>query len=266
MKNTTILLAVACIAFGRTFTVQNSCSFTIWPAIFTDLNAGSPALSTKTGWEAPAGSKVSFIVPDDWKSGRIWARTGCDFSTKTGIDSCVTGGCQGGLQCDANVVAHPPVTYAEFTLNANGQDHYDVSLVGGFNLPIRISNTGGCGYAECTVNLNQDCPDALKGPVDANGTVAACKSACLADLGGPPMNSPNCCTGRFALPVKCPPSGVEYYSYFKNACPNSYVYAYDESSGTALWTCPSSKKADYTVTFCPFEVQHKHPRPHDQEL
>lgn len=27
--------------------------------------------------------------------------------------------------------------------------------------------------------------------------------------------------------------------------------AYDESSGTALWTCPTNLKADYTVTFCP---------------
>ena len=32
-------------------------------------------------------------------------------------------------------------------------------------------------------------------------------------------------------------------------CPNSYAYAYDESSGTALWTC--DKAADYTITFCP---------------
>ena len=34
-------------------------------------------------------------------------------------------------------------------------------------------------------------------------------------------------------------------------CPNSYVYAYDESSGTALWTCDSGLAADYTITFCP---------------
>lgn len=34
-------------------------------------------------------------------------------------------------------------------------------------------------------------------------------------------------------------------------CPNSYAYAYDESSGTALWICDASKGADYTITFCP---------------
>ncbi|KIY66855.1 hypothetical protein CYLTODRAFT_354310 [Cylindrobasidium torrendii FP15055 ss-10] len=36
----------------------------------------------------------------------------------------------------------------------------------------------------------------------------------------------------------------------EDACPNSYAYAYDESSGTALWTCPTANKADYTITFC----------------
>jgi hypothetical protein len=57
-----------------------------------------------------------------------------------------------------------------------------VSLVDGFNLPVRISNTGGCGVAECTVNLNKDCPEALRGPVDANGSVAACKVTILSNL------------------------------------------------------------------------------------
>lgn len=45
--------------------------------------------------------------------------------------------------------------------------------------------------------------------------------------------------------------GVAFYDYFKGNCPNSYVYAFDESSGTALWTCDSGLKADYTLTFCP---------------
>ncbi len=34
-------------------------------------------------------------------------------------------------------------------------------------------------------------------------------------------------------------------------CPNSYAYAFDESSGTALWTCDAASAADYTITFCP---------------
>ena len=93
-------------------------------------------------------------------------------------------------------------------------------------------------------------------------------------------DSANCCSGSHNTPDTCPPSGellninsfykalnfvcfysnagVSFYSYFKSNCPNAYAYAYDESSGTALWTCDSTKKADYTLTFCPwsfFRVQ-----------
>lgn len=41
---------------------------------------------------------------------------------------------------------------------------------------------------------------------------------------------------------------VQFYDYFKKNCPTSYAYAYDESSGTALYTCDANLKADYTVT------------------
>jgi hypothetical protein len=106
-------------------------------------------------------------------------------------------------------------------------------------------------------------PDALKGPFDSSGFPVGCKSACLVDSN--PGDSPSCCSGSHNTPATCPPSGVPFYSYFssflssvntddkltigstENNCPNSYVYAYDESSGSALWTCPSNKKADYTL-------------------
>jgi hypothetical protein len=64
-------------------------------------------------------------------------------------------------------------------------------------------------------------------------------------------NSPNCCSGQFDTPETCPPSGVAFYSYFKDNCPNAYAYAFDEGSNTALWTCDSGLAADYTLTFCP---------------
>ena len=89
----------------------------------------------------------------------------------------------------------------------------------------------------------------MKGPFDSSGFPVGCKSDCLVDPN--PGNSPSCCSGSHNTPATCPPSGVPNYNYFKSKCPNSYVYAYDESSGTALWTCPTSKKANYTVTFCP---------------
>ena len=85
-------------------------------------------------------------------------------------------------------------------------------------------------------------------------------------------NNPNCCTGTHNTAATCPSSGVQYYSYFsasplfffrsyplnmhacpltENSCKDSYVFAYDEPSGTALWTCDGNKAADYTITFCP---------------
>jgi hypothetical protein len=87
-------------------------------------------------WESPPYTSAQFSVPDNWKSGRIWVRIfsflpnsitarawlhslpdfcertharfflvvfqgrrDCNFST-AGVNSCLDGGCNGGLQCD----------------------------------------------------------------------------------------------------------------------------------------------------------------------
>lgn len=235
---------------ARTFTVTNSCSYTIWPAIFTDLNVGQAVPNHATGWEAPAGSSVSFDVPGNWTAGRIWGRTGCDFS-KQGPLSCVTGGCNGGLLCDPHTgTGVPPVTVAEWTLAANqgGEDNYDLSVVDGFSVPMLVTPTGGCKAPVCAANLNTNCPQelALAGP---DGKTVGCKSACLIETDEQKKDSPNCCTGSHNVAATCPSSGVSHYSYFKDACPTTYAYAYDDN--TSLWTCPGATQADYTVTFCP---------------
>lgn len=59
-------------AIGRTFTIRNACPFTIWPALFTDLNVAQNVPAFATGWEAGAFTQVNFTVPDNWKAGRIW--------------------------------------------------------------------------------------------------------------------------------------------------------------------------------------------------
>ncbi|KAL5520920.1 hypothetical protein ACEPAF_2923 [Sanghuangporus sanghuang] len=253
LTTSTAILAVAIGVSARTFTVVNNCAFTIWPAIFTDLNVGTAVPDQPTGWEQAASQSVSFTVPDDWKAGRIWGRRDCDFSVDPGPNSCVVGGCNGGLECDANTgTGVPPASVAEWTLSADGnQDWYDVSLVDGYDLPMSITNNVGCSVADCSADLNPDCPAELIGPYNDDGEPVGCKSACYANLDGNQANSPNCCSGQYSTPETCPSSGVQYYDYFKSRCPNSYVYAYDESSGTALWTCDSGLSADYTLTFCP---------------
>ncbi|KII96153.1 hypothetical protein PLICRDRAFT_49044 [Plicaturopsis crispa FD-325 SS-3] len=248
----TLAVLASVAAADRTITVTNKCSYTVWPGLFTDPNAGTVFPTQTTGWEAAPGSSISFTVGDGWTAGRIWGRRDCDFSTNPGPNSCVTGGCNGGLVCDKNTgTGVPPATVAEFTLNGDGnQDFYDVSLVDGFNIPLAITNDKDCSVASCPVDLNADCPEELAGPSGPSGN-EGCKSACLANVDGTPSDSANCCTGSHSTAATCPNSTVTDYSFFKSNCPDSYAYAYDESSGTALWRCDSSKEIDYTVTFCP---------------
>ncbi|KAG9087063.1 hypothetical protein FRC06_002752, partial [Ceratobasidium sp. 370] len=140
----------------------------------------------------------------------------------------------------------PPATLAEFTLSPTDDafDYYDVSLVDGFNLPVKIQPTGGCPVADCPVDLVAQCPYQLGGPNQPYVGTIGCMSPCQANVDGNQANSPNCCSGSFSTPETCPSSGVAYYSYFKGNCPNSWVYAFDEASGTALWTCAGSNKAN----------------------
>lgn len=239
------------IVAARNFTVTNACPFTVWPAIFTDPTKGSAFPVVENGWEAPSGSSRSFAVPDNWAAGRIWGRRACDFSSTQGPQSCLTGGCEGGLVCTQR--GAPPATVAEWTLSPtdDAQDYYDVSLVDGANLPLRITNNKDCAVAECPIDLAATCPDPLKGPYDSTGLPIGCKTSCLANLDGNTGNSSNCCSGSFGSPETCPSSGVAFYDFFKGNCPNSWAYTFDESSGNALKTCSGANKADYILTFCP---------------
>lgn len=247
IKSTGSLALLALLALGgqlgetRRMTVYNNCPFTIWPAIFTQDSAkGKPdGVAANGGWELGSYQVSHFNVPDNWEAGRIWARQACDFK-KPDVESCYTGSCIGGLNCKFPGV--PPATLAEFTLNQAGVDHYDVSLVDGLNLPMKIS-APNCPTAGCFVDLNPQCPDPLR-VRNSDGYTVACHSACK-KLGG----EHNCCSGSKSTPANCPKSGVQYYDYFKSRCPATYVYAYDESSGTALFTCGGGPT--YTVTFCP---------------
>ncbi|KAJ7438160.1 thaumatin, partial [Mycena latifolia] len=244
------LTLISSVAAQRSITVSNACPFTIWPAFFTS-SGGRP--SQTTGWVAPPLTNVSFTIPNDW-NGRIWGRRNCDFTTNPGANSCLDGGCNGGLVCDVNTgTGIAPATLAEFFLPGDGlTDFYDVSLVDGFNLPMRIDNNAGCAVTSCPVDLGPNCPSDQKGPFDASGAPVGCKSACTVDiLAGNADNSPNCCTGTHGTPATCPPTGVRNYAYFKSSCPNAYAYVYDDAGESPLESCASSKKAAYTITFCP---------------
>lgn len=182
-------------------------------------------------------------TPVPWK-GRFWGRTGCS-TAADGKFTCATAECSSGqVTCNGNG-AIPPATLVEINIAANGgQDFYDVSLVDGFNLPMSVAPQGGnapgdCKSSSCPANVNAVCPAELQ-VKGSDGSVIACKSACLA------FNQPQyCCTPPNETPEKCPPT--DYSKIFKDQCPQAYSYAYDDLTGT--FTC--SGGPNYAITFCP---------------
>lgn len=205
----------------------NDCKETIWPAIIPGENFGGGGFVLKTG------QSIVFTAPVGW-SGRIWGRTGCNFD-KNGNGTCQTGRCGSSLHCRAS--GETPATLAEFTLAA--LDFYDVSLVDGFNLPISVTpmkGKGNCSIAGCDGDLRPNCPKELA--YRADGRTVGCRSAC--DV----FNTDEyCCRGNFGNAATCLPT---YYSKkFKEVCPASYSYAYDDP--TSIFTCSGT---DYIITFC----------------
>ncbi|KAK9056072.1 hypothetical protein SSX86_027159 [Deinandra increscens subsp. villosa] len=215
------------------FTLQNRCQTTIWPAI--QPNGGQPVLM-QGGLELRPQESKNVTTPERW-AGRFWARTGCTFDVN-GAGTCTTGDCGSGLHC-RGAGGEPPASLAEFTLDSP-LDYYDVSLVDGYNMPISIfpyDNASVCSSVRCDADLNLHCPANLIVRGESGETVA-CKSACTA------YHSPEyCCTGQFQNPDTCHPS--EYSQYFKQGCPTSYSYAFDDQTST--FTC---RNADYLIIFC----------------
>ncbi|KAK9054353.1 hypothetical protein SSX86_025431 [Deinandra increscens subsp. villosa] len=221
------------------FTLQNSCSYTVWPGTLSGNNGN---VLGDGGFSLPPGGSVNFPATPGW-SGRFWARTGCTFD-EFGNGRCVTGDCGSTLTCAGG--GAPPVSLAEFTIaggitGTSDKDFYDVSLVDGYNVGIGIKPAGGagdCQYAGCVADLNVNCPPELR-VVDGNGAVVACRSACDAF-----KEARFCCTEDHGKPETCGPT--DFSVIFKAACPSAYSYAYDDASST--FTCSGS---DYLITFCP---------------
>ncbi|KAK6943897.1 Thaumatin family, partial [Dillenia turbinata] len=161
--------------YAVTFTVKNNCPYTVWPGTLT---SSGPALHD-TGFELASQGTQTLHVQASW-SGRLWGRTGCS-TDQSGKFTCATADCASGqIPCNG-AGAIPPATLMEITLNGHGGlDFYDISLVDGFNVPISMTPSNpGCSVTSCPANVNAACPPelAIKG---ADGSVIACKSACLA--------------------------------------------------------------------------------------
>ncbi|XP_057738037.1 pathogenesis-related thaumatin-like protein 3.5 [Arachis stenosperma] len=233
LKLTFIFLVIASApelgGSSKSVTIVNYCKETVWPGITPSENFSGDGFTLKPGQSAV------YTAPAGW-SGRIWARTGCDFD-KNGNGDCQTGGCGGNINCTGP--GTPPSTIAEFTLGDGKPDFYDVSLVDGFNLPIAVkavNGSGNCSTAGCDGDLRNNCPSQLT--VKKNDKVIACRSAC--DV----FNTDEyCCRGIYEDPAMC--SSSNYSKIFKQVCPVAYSFARDDP--TSVMTCTG---ADFIVTFC----------------
>jgi hypothetical protein len=210
----------------RRLILENRCPYAVWADALpkTTLPNGVPL-------EVLPDQAFSVGWPNGW-SGRVWGKKGCVAANG------------GALTC-ANTGAN---SLAEFTLTKTpdaGLDYYDVSLVDGFNIPIGIVNVGhptdqsriyNCGSPICAKDLLAGCPAPLQ-ETGANADVVSCHNDSCKVLGNSVMTSPYCMYPN------------QYTQYFKNACPTSYSYPYDDPTST--FTCKSGQ--DYQVVFCPTE-------------
>ncbi|KAG5386952.1 hypothetical protein IGI04_038422 [Brassica rapa subsp. trilocularis] len=82
------------VVSGTVFTIQNSCSFPVWPGILTG-NGG--AQLNDGGFTLNPEASVAVTAPAGW-SGRIWGRTGCNFDgSGAGRCDCQNIGCVADL-------------------------------------------------------------------------------------------------------------------------------------------------------------------------
>ncbi|KAG5868718.1 Thaumatin-like protein 1a [Gonioctena quinquepunctata] len=115
-------------------------------------------MTNEDSFTLPSGQMASVILEHTW-SGKIFARS----------DDCQVKKC------------NTPYTVAELSFDRPGEgDRYRVSIMDGFNIPIKIQPTGKenfCKPATCNTNIIKHCPQShqLRDEEDKT-TVVACRS------------------------------------------------------------------------------------------
>ncbi|KAF3581981.1 hypothetical protein DY000_02034715 [Brassica cretica] len=227
---------------SRSFTIENRCEYTIWPATATYSYEG---LIDTTGFMLEKGDTRIINATSSWV-GNLWGRTECSINS-TGQFSCITGDCESGnIECSS--AGTPTATLAEFNLAYDGgDDYYDVNVMNGYNLPLLVTpENGKCKSIGCVVDIKKTCPKELwinKTDVRSNDP-SACKTSCQKN------QSREICCVRPYLAEGVPPQQCKrtiYSQTFNRACPGAYSYAYDTNSST--FTCPYS--SNFIIQFCP---------------
>ncbi|KAH0887375.1 hypothetical protein HID58_063471 [Brassica napus] len=224
---------------SRSFTIENKCDFTIWPATYNYQGSVDT-----TGFILEKGEKRTINTTSSWK-GYLWGRTLCSRDSSAGYFSCITGDCDSGnIECSKEAV--PPATLAEFNLVSDGgNDYYDVSVINGYNLPVLVTPENGlCKSIGCDIDIKKTCPTELWMPDIKSNDPYACRTSCQKN-----QTRELCCVGHYQE-VGIPPQECKrtiYSETFNRTCPGAYSYAYDSNSST--FTCPYS--SNFVIQFCP---------------
>lgn len=120
----------SCLKSSKT---ESQCYWTMPTSFDTARNLKPKKSSTITLANAASFGKNNTQVT--W-SGNVWAHTQCDAN----FANCKTAICPDG-GCAPSTGPTGPVTLAEFTLQNNAQDYYDVSVINGVNVPITMAPT-----------------------------------------------------------------------------------------------------------------------------
>ncbi|EPS62955.1 hypothetical protein M569_11833, partial [Genlisea aurea] len=214
-----LLFLLPAIAVANVFTIRNNCPYTVWAAA---LPGGGRRLDPSQVW------RLGFTQGP--MTARIWARTNCNFDAN-GNGRCLTGDCNGKLQCQSN--GSPPQTLAEYGLNDFAlQDFYKISLMEGFNVPIMMTPTSnGCRRpVGCSAgDMNGQCPAQLRTAGGCNNPCTVFKTASF------------CCTSG----PTCGPTNMS--RFFKARCRDAFTFPMDDPTST--FTCPMG--TNYNIVFCP---------------
>jgi len=245
-----LLLSFLGLSISHELHIHNNCPFVLWPGTLGNWGKEHPA---RGGFKLNPRESRILTVPMEW-GGRVWGRTNCDETGK-----CETGDCGHDIECNGKG-GIPPVSLAEITFDGwGGIDYYDVSLVDGYNLQIKMEPVEGtyrkrpgndyydCTVAGCTSDLNSICPNELR-ITNSEGRTIQCMSACMR------FNTDEyCCRGAHDTPDKCKSTDwpFDYPAIFKRACPDAYSYAYDDTTSTFTCEGVGPNISSYHVTFCP---------------
>jgi Thaumatin family len=190
---------------GKSIIIKNNCPFNVWPGyVGTNSLTGMPIWGP-SGTPSPAGSKTPLKpgssmlnlgsyqileVFDGAAAIRVWPRTGCKTNWATGRWECEIGDCGNEVnEFDGTCFmgsGRGGISLAEFTFtDNNGNVFYDLSLVDGYTLPIKITVVGNpiptpgqgefaCGNPKCDPKQDfSECPPELK-KLNSSGNVIGC--------------------------------------------------------------------------------------------